>query len=58
MRDVDTTGQTARRAGHRDENQFLMVMFEAPMPSGASQPRGKTMAKKRKAKKAKSRKKK
>jgi hypothetical protein len=32
-------------------------MFEALMPSGASQPRGKTMAKKAKKKKAKSRKK-
>jgi hypothetical protein len=55
---VDTIGQTASGTGHRGENQFLIAMFEALMPSGASQPRGKTMAKKAKKKKAKSRKKK
>jgi hypothetical protein len=55
---VDIIGQTARGTGHRQENQFLIAVFEALMPSGASQPRGKTMAKKRKAKKAKARKKK
>jgi hypothetical protein len=51
-------GQTARGTRHRNENQFLIATFEALVPSGASQPRGKTMAKKRKAKKAKARKKK
>jgi hypothetical protein len=56
---VDTIGQTVSEAGHREENQFLVAMFEALVPSGASQPRGKTMAKKaKKAKKAKARKKK
>jgi len=55
---VDIVGQTARGTGHRGENQFLIAMFEALRPSGASQPRGKTMAKKAKKKKAKSRKKK
>jgi hypothetical protein len=55
---VDIIGQTARGTGHLQENQFLIAMFEALVPSGASQPRGKTMAKKRKAKKAKARKKK
>jgi hypothetical protein len=46
-------GQSDSEAGHRFENQFLFAAFEALMPSGASQPRGKTMAKKAKAKKAK-----
>jgi hypothetical protein len=55
---VDTIGQTTHGTRHRAENQFLIVTFEALVPSGASQPRGKTMAKKRKAKKAKARKKK
>jgi len=54
---VDIIGQTACGTGHLQENQFLIAAFEALVPSGASQPRGKTMAKKRKAKKAKARKK-
>jgi hypothetical protein len=56
---VDTIGQTVSETGHREENQFLIALFEALVPSGASQPRGNTMAKKaKKAKKAKARKKK
>jgi len=55
---VDIIGQTARGTRHLQENQILIAVFEALMPCGASQPRGKTMAKKRKAKKAKARKKK
>jgi hypothetical protein len=48
-----------RETGHRDENHFLIEMLEALVPSGASQPRGNTLAKKaKKAKKAKARKKK
>jgi len=56
---IDTIGQMGRETGHRDENHFLIAMLEALVPSGASQPRGNTMAKKaKKAKKAKARKKK
>ena len=47
---VDTIGQTATDTRQSRENQFLIAMFEALVPSGASQPRGKTMAKKAKKK--------